>query len=179
VDIERGGSYLQSAAQGLARQLKPVGIRAKKIRFGETSKQGFERSDFEDAWSRYLVVPAPPGTTSEHRNIAGQGLFLGVSGEGAKSASEQGCSDVPMQEGGKVEQSVWDDPGDPDLTFWSTPEADAYLASMAERLDSVSPDLAPLRASTVVTSIVPTASVAPPPEPPSRPVTRRRPKGRR
>jgi hypothetical protein len=139
VDIERAGSHLQSAAQGLARQLKPVGIRAKKIRFGETSKQGFERSDFEDAWSRYLSVPALPGTTSEHRNIAGQSLFLGVPAEGAKganSAPEQGCSDVPMQEGGKVEQSVWDDPGDHEATFWSTPDADAYLASVVGEVQS-------------------------------------------
>jgi hypothetical protein len=41
-------------ARGLARLLKPYGIRPKQIREGEQTHKGYKREDFEDAWSRYL-----------------------------------------------------------------------------------------------------------------------------
>lgn len=42
------------SAHGLARLLKPFGIRPKQIRIGETTKKGYFRRDFLDAFSRYL-----------------------------------------------------------------------------------------------------------------------------
>lgn len=51
-------------ARGLARLLKPHGITPKKIRFGEATAQGYERADFEDAWTRYVC----PSDHSDRNN---------------------------------------------------------------------------------------------------------------
>jgi len=48
------------AAQ-LAKQLRPYGPRPKKIRIGEATMRGYNRSDFEDSWARYLP-PLGDGT---------------------------------------------------------------------------------------------------------------------
>lgn len=48
------GSYASVTAQNLARRLKAFGIASKMIRFGATTKGGYERAGFEDAWGRYL-----------------------------------------------------------------------------------------------------------------------------
>jgi hypothetical protein len=44
-------------ARGLARLLKPYGIGPKTLREEEQTFKGYERADFEDAWSRYLPHP--------------------------------------------------------------------------------------------------------------------------
>ena len=49
-------------ARGVARRLRPYGIRPKQIRDGE-SKKGYERGDFLDAWSRYLPDSRSTETT--------------------------------------------------------------------------------------------------------------------
>jgi len=38
----------------LAAALRPYGIKAKQLRMGNENRRGFMRSQFEDAWSRYL-----------------------------------------------------------------------------------------------------------------------------
>jgi hypothetical protein len=43
----------------LARRLKPYGIRPKKLQLQDTTLQGYERSQFHDAWRRYLPPPHP------------------------------------------------------------------------------------------------------------------------
>jgi hypothetical protein len=45
---------------GLARLLKPFGVRPKTVRIGTETPKGYERPDFEEAWKRYL--PAGEGT---------------------------------------------------------------------------------------------------------------------
>lgn len=53
----RNGKAL--TAHGLARTLKPFGIRPKKIRFADSEqpKQGYDRDMFVEAWSRYIAAP--------------------------------------------------------------------------------------------------------------------------
>ena len=48
---EADGEWTQTQ---LARELKPFGIFPKGIRIGEKTPKGYERSQFQDAWSRYL-----------------------------------------------------------------------------------------------------------------------------
>ena len=45
--------------RGLARLLKPFGVHGKQVRVGESTKKGYWREDFVDAWSRYCP-PTPP-----------------------------------------------------------------------------------------------------------------------
>ncbi len=47
------------SARQLAKKLKEYNILGKKMRIGGPSLHGFERAQFEDAWSRYLVDPSP------------------------------------------------------------------------------------------------------------------------
>jgi Protein of unknown function (DUF3631) len=50
-------------SRGLARRLREYGIRSRTVRIGVTTPRGYERSDFLDAWSRYLS-PIPPGSAT-------------------------------------------------------------------------------------------------------------------
>jgi hypothetical protein len=52
-------------ASRLAKLLKGFGIKPKKMREGEETFRGYERSDFVEAWSRYLPPIHPPENT-EH-----------------------------------------------------------------------------------------------------------------
>jgi putative DNA primase/helicase len=52
-------------AHQLARLLKPFGIKSKNIRDGARIVRGLERSQFEDAWTRYL--PQTGGSDPLHR----------------------------------------------------------------------------------------------------------------
>jgi hypothetical protein len=45
----------------LARLLKPFEIRPRDLRFKYGVFKGYEARDFQDAWSRYLPAPSPPG----------------------------------------------------------------------------------------------------------------------
>jgi hypothetical protein len=51
-------------ARGLARLLRPYGVRSKVVRIGEATPRGYERASFEDAWARYLPQNAPLSATS-------------------------------------------------------------------------------------------------------------------
>jgi len=48
------GDYPSWKPTRLARELKPFGIYPKGIRVGDKTPKGYERSQFQDAWSRYL-----------------------------------------------------------------------------------------------------------------------------
>jgi hypothetical protein len=50
-DCERGRPLTQS---GLARLLRPFDIAPRDIRFGSSTRKGYYKANFEDAWSRYL-----------------------------------------------------------------------------------------------------------------------------
>lgn len=50
--------------RGLAKLLKPYRIAPATIRFGATTDKGYHRSDFEDAWSRYLGIPPKTSVTT-------------------------------------------------------------------------------------------------------------------
>jgi hypothetical protein len=56
--------------RGLARLLKPYSIGPKTLREAEQTFKGYERADFEDAWSRYLPRPGEViGNTVTERQI--------------------------------------------------------------------------------------------------------------
>ncbi|MDP9328023.1 MAG: DUF3631 domain-containing protein, partial [Actinomycetota bacterium] len=44
----------RSAASGLARNLKPFGIRSTKIKLDSVSLRGYRRESLDEAWTRYL-----------------------------------------------------------------------------------------------------------------------------
>lgn len=50
-------------ARSLANLLRPYGIQPKNTRLGETVLKGYEKTDFEDAWSRYLDASAAASAT--------------------------------------------------------------------------------------------------------------------
>lgn len=92
------------SAHGLARLLKPWGVRSKNVRLSTGQAKGYERDAFEDPWSRYLPVsrtPAvpsvPPSQSDESAGEPGD-----VSRDGPKAemrpAPEQGES--PLWDGG-------------------------------------------------------------------------------
>jgi hypothetical protein len=60
---------------GLPRMLKPFGIRPHVIRIGSATPRGYLRTDFEDAWARYLPPPdkgpAPPSLTATSATMLG------------------------------------------------------------------------------------------------------------
>jgi hypothetical protein len=95
------GEQKRSAAANLAWHLRRYRIRSKKIRFEEGPLMGYEREDFEDAWSRYL----PPLTSDpEHsEQPASNEAFQPFparnnepgSSESPKDSNPHGSSDVP------------------------------------------------------------------------------------
>jgi hypothetical protein len=64
-DIDGRGRELDG--RRLAALLKPFGIRSKQVRVGATTKKGYRREDFIDAWNRYLPGSAAEGETGETR----------------------------------------------------------------------------------------------------------------
>ena len=53
-------------ARGLARLLKPYGVKPEKLREGEDTFRGYRRGSFEDAWVRYLSVSPGEAEHVEH-----------------------------------------------------------------------------------------------------------------
>jgi hypothetical protein len=53
-------------ARGLARLLKPYGVKPEKLREGEDTFRGYRRASFEDAWVRYLSVSPGEAEHVEH-----------------------------------------------------------------------------------------------------------------
>jgi Protein of unknown function (DUF3631) len=63
--------------RSLGRFLKPFHIRSKPIRIGDEVARGFERTQFEDAWTRYLPAPDPDNpspdvTTLQPASVKGE-----------------------------------------------------------------------------------------------------------
>jgi hypothetical protein len=54
VDQAKGGETPRKPAMELAQHLKPFGIQPKSVRVGGQPGRGYERQDFDDAFSRYL-----------------------------------------------------------------------------------------------------------------------------
>jgi hypothetical protein len=50
--------------RGLAKRLKPYGIKAKTIRIGGATPRGYARADFIDAWTRYLPTAGKSETSA-------------------------------------------------------------------------------------------------------------------
>ena len=64
-------------AAGLARLLKPFGIKPIKMKFGAQSRRGYQVEDFRDAFLRYpspLEPPLQTGTVDQSSNHAGFGV---------------------------------------------------------------------------------------------------------
>jgi Protein of unknown function (DUF3631) len=51
-------------ARGLAKLVKPYGIKPKVVRVGEATPRGYHREDLHDAWSRYLPPLSATSATS-------------------------------------------------------------------------------------------------------------------
>ena len=49
-------------SRGLAVRLKGYGIKSKTVRIGDSTPKGYDATDFDDAWKRYL----PPALDSRH-----------------------------------------------------------------------------------------------------------------
>ncbi|SQD96282.1 Prophage protein phiRv2 [Parafrankia sp. Ea1.12] len=62
-DVDGRGKAID--ATGLSARLKPYGVRPKTIRIGSSTPRGYERSDFADAWSRYLPETAATPETGD------------------------------------------------------------------------------------------------------------------
>ena len=91
----------------LGKKLQPYGIKAKSIRIGgERAGNGYERDQFEDAWSRYLTASDPgndfgTGTPVQPASLSQKSVdtnrytdpFVPVSEEGA---NPHGQRDVPV-----------------------------------------------------------------------------------
>jgi hypothetical protein len=61
-DLKHG--RLKKAGSHLARKLKRYGIKPSKIRFGDETAQGYHKTDFREAWERYLTASIPPSETN-------------------------------------------------------------------------------------------------------------------
>jgi hypothetical protein len=75
----------------LGKKLQPYGVKAKKIRLGEKTVNGYEHDQFKDAWSRYL----PPDTVSNGTT----GTTQSQSQKQAEKEPEQNA-DVPVTKNG-------------------------------------------------------------------------------
>jgi hypothetical protein len=121
--------------RGLATRLRQYGISRRKVRFGQETAWGYVRSDFADAWTRYLIPEAPESGTS------------GTSGidtpEAAATADPNvpdrvpDCADVPDSElqrerrRARESANVPDVPDVPDLSAYGR----SYLAGAADGAD--------------------------------------------
>ncbi len=52
--------------RGLARLLKPYGVRPTTVRLGDRTAKGYKRSDLNDAWARYLPAEGSQGKHGSH-----------------------------------------------------------------------------------------------------------------
>jgi hypothetical protein len=100
------GEQKRGAAANLAWHLRRYAIHSKKIRFEDGPLQGYERDDFEDAWSRYLPPAAPDAEHSEQpasdgglQPIPSRNTAEECSGleEGANRHGAEDVPDVPAE----------------------------------------------------------------------------------
>jgi putative DNA primase/helicase len=107
----------------LASLLKPFGISSGTVRFDkDDTARGYLKSDFAEAWNRYLDAPAPPAGGSEvtHRhNPPATAVFRPPQGDTAldhvseqnppKPASEAGCVSVSLPNPRPADEEPFDD----------------------------------------------------------------------
>ena len=67
-DVSRGGARLKSAGRGLARMLQPLGLGPSTLRLEDRTRKGYDRSQFEDSWARYLPSRNPEATRKHPRS---------------------------------------------------------------------------------------------------------------
>ena len=101
-EIQRGGKALST--NGLARRLKPFGVRPEKRRQRETTPNGYHVASFAEAFDRCLSQPPPsPLGALEQVNknkdlhdspLGTQGVSV-TNGECSNPAELKGCSSVP------------------------------------------------------------------------------------
>lgn len=92
---------------GVARLLKPFGIRPKNIRRASDVVKGYDRAEVEAAFARYAQTPSIEplqsyATENKQKNSASS-RYTGApcsGSEGEKNALNQACSSVAAQEGG-------------------------------------------------------------------------------
>jgi hypothetical protein len=57
------------AERGLAKLLRPYGVKSTKVRMGEASVRGYRRDALHDPWLRYLATPSGTSGTSLVRHV--------------------------------------------------------------------------------------------------------------
>ncbi len=83
------------SAHGLSKFLRPFDIHPKKIRFGDSTAQGYRRHDFADAFARY--TPDEIGTSEQVNNDGPESVPDGFSPTANRNAFEPTTTDdVPM-----------------------------------------------------------------------------------
>lgn len=87
------------SATGLARLLKPFGIGPKKIRFGDTTANGYERDDCREAFARYIPTKQPeqpeqPSNGAKIRSFHNRNTPAGVP-PGGSAETPHKTYDVP------------------------------------------------------------------------------------
>ena len=101
-EIQRGGKALRT--NGLARRLKPFGIRPQKLRLIATTVNGYRLEDFAEAFGRYLpgdsqISLGTPEQVNENNELPADPLGTWAdrvpSGNGSNSLESNGCSGVP------------------------------------------------------------------------------------
>jgi hypothetical protein len=76
-------------ARGLARRLKPYAIRPKPVRFSSGPAKGYERTDFADAWRRYVSAsPSLGETVTSVTSVTGADVTGHVTVTGPESGTE-------------------------------------------------------------------------------------------
>jgi hypothetical protein len=60
--------------RGLARLLKPYGVKRRTIRLGDQTAKGYRRDQFEEPWARYLPPTPQNGSQGSHRSQPAPGL---------------------------------------------------------------------------------------------------------
>jgi hypothetical protein len=98
-------------ARGLARLLKPYGIRPKVLRIGDSTRRGYDRDDFVDAWSRYTVRNIRNSAT-DHPEAAGQGYVADAENHAQRNPQHGLDLDFPAESCGVAD--VADTPPEPD-----------------------------------------------------------------
>lgn len=111
-------------ANQIVRHLKPFGIRPKKMRWGDTTIRGYERKQFEDAFSRYLNGTLEQSSKSKtlDENLPGTGTGDVPPENQGKSLKNNDSSVVPPKIPEWMDGDGWIKPGqDDDLSRYRDP----------------------------------------------------------
>jgi hypothetical protein len=74
-------------ARGLAKLLRPVGVKSKQVRVGAKTSKGYDAKDFADAFARHLQAAA---------EIVREKKRAGAKGKHGKHPNVHGAGDVPV-----------------------------------------------------------------------------------